>query len=75
MVQTLAATGVIDNRVRNMILEITSILNRVVHGEVPTETKIDIVLDIGVKIINKLDNIFYEKVIKPSSEKVLSKKN
>lgn len=74
MVQTLAATGVIDNRVRNMILEITSILNRVVHGEVPTETKIDIVLDIGVKIINKLDNIFYEKVIKPSSEKVLSKK-
>lgn len=74
MVQTLATTGVIDNRVRNMILEITSILNRVVHGEVSTETKIDTVLDIGIKIIDELDNIFYEKIIKPTSEKVLSKK-
>ncbi|MDO8573256.1 MAG: hypothetical protein Q7R77_00730 [Candidatus Daviesbacteria bacterium] len=74
MVQTLAATGVIDNRVRNMILEITSILNRVVHGDIPSEASINNVLDIGVKIINELDDIFYEKVIKPTTEKVLSKK-
>ena len=74
IVQTLTATGVIDNRVRNVILDITSILNRVVHGETPTETKGDTVLDIGIKIIDELDNIFYEKVIKPTSEKVLSKK-
>ena len=74
MVQTLAATGVIDNRVRNMILEITSILNRVVHGDTPSEISINNVLDIGVKIINELDDIFYEKVIKPTTEKVLSNK-
>lgn len=74
MVQVLTATGVISNRIRNMILEITSILNRAVHGDISTEAKIDIVLDVGVKIIDELDNTFYEKVIKPTSEKKLSKK-
>lgn len=74
IVQALTATGVINNRVRNMILEITSILNRVVHGDIATEAKIDSVLNIGIKIIDELDEIFYEKIIKPSSEKVLSKK-
>lgn len=74
MVQTLAATGVIDNRVRNMILDITSILDRVVHGDILTEAKIDTVLNIGINIIDELDDIFFEKVIKPSSEKVLSNK-
>ena len=74
MVQTLTTTGVIDNQVRNMILDITSILNRVVHGEVPTEAKIDTVLNIGVQVINELDSVFFEKTIKPTSEKVLSKK-
>lgn len=72
MVQTLTATGVIDNRIRNMILDITSILNRVVHGDIATEAKIDTVLNIGIKIIDELDDIFFEKTIKPTSEKVLT---
>lgn len=75
MTQTLTATGVIDNRVRNMILEITSILNRVVHGEIPTAAKIDPVLNIGLKIIEELDYAFYEKVIKPVSEKKLTQED
>lgn len=74
MVQTLATTGVIDNQVRNMILDITSILNQVVHGDFPTEAKIDTVLNIGIKIINELDSVFFEKTIKPTAEKKLSKK-
>lgn len=76
MTQTLAATGVISNKLRNLISDITSILNRVVHGEdIPTEANIDKVLEVGIEIINELDYIFFDKIIKPSTKKVLSKKN
>jgi len=75
MTQTLAAIGTISNELRNLILDITSILNRIVHeGDILTEAKVDNVLTIGVEILNELDNIFYEKLVEPISKKVISKK-
>jgi len=73
MTQVLAGTGVISNKLRNLILSVTSILNRVVHGEdVPTEANINRVLDIGSKILDELDYIFSQKIIAPTSKKVIN---
>lgn len=74
MTQILAGTGIISNKLRNLILDITSILNRVVHGEdIPTEANIDNVLTVGIDIINQLDYTFFDKFIKPSEKKIISK--
>lgn len=75
MTQTLAATGTISNRTRNLILDINSILNRVMHsGDILTEAKVDNVLGVGIEIIEELDSIFYTKLVEPVSKKVVSKK-
>ena len=73
--QVLAGTGVISNKLRRLILDVTSILNRVVHGEdIPTETNIDKILDIGSEILNELDYILFQKFIAPASKKIINKK-
>ena len=75
MTQTLAATGTISNEARNLILDINSILNRVMHsGDILTEAKVDNILGIGIKILEELDHIFYDKLVEPVSKKVVSKK-
>lgn len=75
MTQTLTATGVIDNELRNIILDLTSILNRASHGEeLPTEAKIDNILEIGITIINELDDIYYNKFVDPVSKKIINDK-
>jgi len=75
MAQTLTATGVIENKLRNIILDLTSILNRASHGEeIPTETKIENILEIGISVINELDYIYFDKIVEPSSKKIIAKK-
>lgn len=75
MTQTLTATGVIDNKLRNIILDLASILNRATHGEeLPTEAKIDNILEIGISIIDELDHIYYDKLVDPISKKIITKK-
>src|SRR5260221_3157303 len=75
MTQVLSGTGVISNKLKNLILDVTSILNRVVHGEdIPTEANIDKVLNIGSEILDELDYILFHKFIAPASEKIISKK-
>lgn len=75
MTQVLAGIGVISNKLRNLILDVTSILNRVVHGEdIPTEANIDKVLNIGSEILDELDLIFSQKIIAPASKKIINKK-
>lgn len=75
MTQVLAGTGVISNKLRRLILDVTSILNRVVHGEdIPTEINIDKILSIGSEILDELDNILFQKFIAPSSKKIINKK-
>ncbi len=75
MTQVLAGTGAISNKLRNLILDTTSILNRVVHGEdISTEANIDRVIDVGAKILDELDYIFFKKFIEPASKKIISKK-
>lgn len=75
MTKVLAGTGVISNKLKNLILDTTSILNRVVHGEdIPTEANIDRVLDVGAKVLDELEYIFFKKNIEPASKKVISKK-
>ncbi|HAS68798.1 MAG: hypothetical protein UV37_C0016G0009 [Candidatus Collierbacteria bacterium GW2011_GWA1_42_60] len=75
MTQVLAGTGVISNKLRRLILDVTSILNRVVHGEdIPTETNIDKILNIGSEILDELDYILFQKFIAPASKKRINKK-
>ena len=75
LTQTLATTGVISNQLRNLINEITSILNRVVHGEeIPSESDMERVLEAGIAILNELDFIFYDKVIEPDKKEIIPKK-
>lgn len=75
MTQVLAGTGIISNKLRNLILDVTSILNRAVHGEgFPTETNVDKVLKIGAKILEELDYIIFQKNIAPALKKVIKKK-
>lgn len=75
MTQVLAGTGVISNKLRRLILDVTSILNRVVHGEdILTEANIDKVLNIGSEILDELDHILFQKFIAPASKKIINKK-
>jgi len=75
MTQTLTSTGVINNKLRNIILDLASILNRAVHGEeLPTEAKIDNILEIGISVIDELDHIYYDKLVDPISKKIITKK-
>jgi hypothetical protein len=75
MTNTLAATGVIDNQLRNLINDITSILNRVIHGEaIPAEVDIDSVIEAGIAILNELDFVFYDNFVEPGLTKIISKK-
>ncbi|MEA2056788.1 MAG: hypothetical protein U9O78_03755 [Patescibacteria group bacterium] len=75
MTQTLATTGKISNKLRNIILDINGILNRVAHGEdIPTEAKVDSILGVGIDILNELDRIFYEELVEPESTKIITNK-
>lgn len=75
MTQVLARTGVISNKLRNLILDVTSILNRVVHGDdIPMEANIDKVLNVGTKIIEELDYVLFQKFIAPVSKKIINEK-
>lgn len=71
MTQTLAGTGVIDNKLRNIILNITGILNRIVHGDgLPDGTSVESVLEVGIQIMTALDEIYYKKLVEPNSEEI-----
>jgi hypothetical protein len=74
MARVLRKTGKLDGKLHSLILDITPILNRVIHGEdVPTEAAVDSVLDIGLRVISALDKIIYEKIIEPREKKEISK--
>lgn len=75
MTQVLAGTGVISNKLRNLILDVTSILNRVVHAEdFPTEANVDKVLKIGSEILDELDFVIFQNNIASAEKKVIKKK-
>ena len=75
MANTLATTGKISNRLRSIILDIGSILNRAVHGEeIQAGDNVDRVITIGVEVLNELDHTFYDEFAEPLSQKIISKR-
>lgn len=74
-VEELFNRKVIDQKMKDLIIDTLDVLNRAVHGdEIPEESVFENILNISLGIVNNLDNIIYGEFMEPFKTEKLTEK-
>jgi hypothetical protein len=72
LVSDLVRSGILPEQLSGSLQEVISLCNRAVHGEYVSPADAMSIIDVGIRILEKIDSILEEFIVKPMETQALS---